>query len=83
MDDVTKHYTERILKFYNALSEKRKFHFYFEVRGDNKLRIVRRQDHYKSIAKDKAEKLFLRIYKNKYHKFLGTSGVWDESLLVL
>jgi hypothetical protein len=92
MNIKVKDYLERVLDDYSKLSESSKFHYYFNIRGNERIRRDFNRPGYgfscdfgvhKSLFIDRSlsDLIFLRIFKKKYAAFVGGSGVFDESLL--
>jgi hypothetical protein len=74
-----KYYLENFLRIYQDLSISKKFHMYFDMRGEHRMRrdfgkIGNRRKHH-------AVSIFLRIYNHTYYNFIGGYGIFDEKLL--
>jgi hypothetical protein len=92
MNIKVRNYLEIVLDDYSKLSESSKFHYYFNIRGNERIRRDFNRPGYgfssdfgvhKSLFIDRnlSDLIFLRIFKKKYDAFVGGSGVFDESLL--
>ena len=86
MDYNIKQKTYELLKEYDSKSESGKFYFYFNIRGNVRIRgcatmsILLHRINIQA-SKHRAEEVLLRIFNYKYHKFIGGSGYFEPELI--